>query len=173
VLGGVALLAKDIAAGRDPRQVTDPDTLLDPKFVFAAIQQGGGLGIFSDFVFSDVNRFGGGLAETIIGPINDTFDTSVKLTLGNIREAVAGEETNILGELGQAVERYTPNIWQVAPLKQALFDQYDLLVDPNARSRISKMIRKRESEYNQEYWWQPGELAPRRAPEFGNVIEAD
>jgi len=173
VLGGVALLAKDIAAGRDPRQVTDPKTIADPKFVFAAIQQGGGLGIFSDFVFSDVNRFGGGLAETIIGPINDTFDTSVKLTLGNIREAVKGEETNVLGEIGQAVERYTPNIWQVAPFKQALFDQYDLLVDPNARSRISKMIRKRESEYNQEYWWRPGEFTPRRAPEFGNVIEAE
>jgi hypothetical protein len=167
VLGGIALLAKDIAAGRDPRPIDDP------KFFASAIQQGGGLGIFGDFVFSDVNRFGGGITETIIGPIGDTVDTAVRFTVGNIREAVQGEETNILGESGKIVERYTPNIWQIALFKQALFDQYEMMADPDAQLKFRRMIRKRESEYNQEYWWRPGEFTPRRAPEFDNVIEAD
>jgi len=173
VLGGVALMAKDIAAGRDPRQVTDPNTIVDIKFVLSAIQQGGGLGIFSDFIFSDVNRFGSGFAETAIGPIGDTVDTGVRFTLGNIREAVQGEETNIMGEAGKLVERYTPNIWQVSLFKQALFDQYEMMADPDAQLKFRRLIRKREKEYNQEYWWRPGEFTPRRAPEFGNVIEAD
>jgi hypothetical protein len=173
VLGGVALMAKDIAAGRDPRQVTNPDTLVDGKFLLSAIQQGGGLGIFGDFVFSDVNRFGSGFAETAIGPIGDTVDTTVRFTLGNIREAVQGEETNILGEAGKIVERYTPNTWQIALFKQALFDQYEMMADPDAQLKFRRLIRKREKEYNQEYWWRPGEFTPRRAPEFGNVIEAD
>jgi hypothetical protein len=167
VLGGIALLAKDIAAGRDPRPIDDK------KFFVASIQQGGGLGIFGDFVFSDVNRFGGGITETIIGPIGDTVDTAVRFTLGNLRELVAGEETNILGESGKIVERYTPNIWQIALFKQALFDQYEMMADPDAQLKFRRMIRKRESEYNQEYWWRPGEFTPRRAPEFDNVIEAD
>jgi hypothetical protein len=167
VLGGIALLAKDIAAGRDPRPVDNP------KFFASAIQQGGGLGIFGDFVFSDVNRFGGGITETIIGPTGDTVDTAVRFTLGNLREAVQGEETNILGEAGKIVERYTPNIWQIALFKQALFDQYEMMADPDAQLKFRRMIRKRESEYNQEYWWRPGEFTPRRAPEFDNVIEAD
>ena len=167
VLGGVALLAKDIAAGRDPRPIDDP------KFFVSAIQQGGGLGIFGDFVFSDVNRFGGGITETIIGPIGDTLDTGVKFTVGNIREAVQGEETHIMGEAGKIVERYTPNIWQVSLFKQALFDQYEMMADPDAQLKFRRLIRKREKEYNQEYWWRPGEFTPRRAPEFGNVIEAD
>ena len=166
-LGGVALMAKDIAAGRDPRPVDDP------KFFVSALQQGGGLGIFGDFVFSDVNRFGGGIVETIIGPIGDTVDTGIKFTVGNIREAVQGEETNVLGEAGKIVERYTPNIWQVSLFKQALFDQYEMMADPDAQLKFRRLIRKREKEYNQEYWWRPGELTPRRAPEFGNVIEAE
>jgi len=149
VLGGVALLAKDIAAGRDPRQVTDPDTLVNPKFFVSAVQQGGGLGIFGDFVFSDVNRFGGGITETIIGPIGDTLDTGVKFTVGNIREAVQGEETHVMGEAGKIVERYTPNIWQVSLFKQALFDQYEMMADPDAQLKFRRLIRKREKEYNQ------------------------
>jgi len=173
VLGGVALMAKDIAAGRDPREVTDPNTIVDIKFLLSAIQQGGGLGIFSDFIFSDVNRFGSGFAETAIGPIGDTVDTGVRLTLGNLREFVISEETNFAGELGKAVERYTPNIWQVSLFKQALFDQYEMMADPDAQLKFRRLIRKREKEYNQEYWWRPGEFTPRRAPEFGNVIEAE
>lgn len=166
-LGGVALIAKDIAAGRDPRPVDDP------KFFVSALQQGGGLGIFGDFVFSDVNRFGGGIVETIIGPIGDTVDTGIRFTIGNVREAVQGEETNVLGEAGKIVERYTPNVWQIALFKQALFDQYEMMADPDAQLKFRRLIRKREKEYNQEYWWRPGEFTPRRAPEFGNVIEAD
>lgn len=166
-LGGVALLAKDVAAGRDPRPIDDP------KFFVSSLQQGGGLGIFGDFVFSDVNRFGGGITETIIGPIGDTVDTAVRISVGNLREYVQGEETHFLGEAGKIVERYTPNIWQIALFKQALFDQYEMMADPDAQLKFRRMIRKRESEYNQEYWWRPGEFTPRRAPEFDNVIEAD
>lgn len=166
-LGGISLLAKDVVAGRDPRPINTKE------FFLASLQQGGGLGIFGDFVFSDVNRFGGGITETIIGPIGDTLDTSVRFTLGNLREAVAGEETHFLGEAGKIVERYTPNIWQIALFKQALFDQYEMMADPDAQLKFRRMIRKRESEYNQEYWWRPGEFTPRRAPEFDNVIEAD
>jgi len=54
-----------------------------------------------------------------------------------------------------------------------LFDQYEMMADPDAQLKFRRLIRKREKEYNQEYWWRPGEFTPRRAPEFGNVIEAD
>jgi hypothetical protein len=153
VLGGVALQAKDIAAGREPRPV-------DEKFFFASFQQGGGLGIFGDFLFSDVNRFGGGISQTLFGPTGELLDTTVKLTLGNVREAVSGEETNVLGESVQFLNRYTPDIWQTQLFSDAVFDQIQLLADPDADRRFNRIMRKREKEYDQGYWWRKGEILP-------------
>ena len=153
ILGGVALQAKDIAAGREPREV-------DGKFFAAAFNQGGGLGIFGDFVFSDVNRFGGGLTETLMGPTGELIDTSVRFTLGNVREAVSGEETNVLGEGVKILDRYTPDIWQTHLFKNALFDQLELMANPKTQKRFNRMMKKRKQDFNQEYWWKPGEPLP-------------
>jgi len=153
VLGGIALQAKDIVAGREPRPV-------DAKFFAASFNQGGGLGIFGDFIFSDVNRFGGGITQTLTGPTGELIDTSVKFTLGNIREAIQGEETNILGEAVQIVDRYTPDIWQTHLFKNALFDQLEIMANPKAQRRFNRIMRKRKKDFNQDYWWKPGQPLP-------------
>ena len=153
VLGGIALQAKDISSGKEPRPV-------DPKFIAASFQQGGGLGIFGDFIFSDVNRFGGGITETLTGPTGQLIDTTVKFTLGNVREAISGEETNVLGEGVKLVKRYTPDIWQTTLFKNAIFDQIEQMADPEAARRYNRIIRKRRREYNQDYWWKPGQPLP-------------
>lgn len=62
ILGGVALQMKDVARGRDPRPINE-------KFIIAAMAQGGGWGIFGDFLFSDMNRYGRGGMSTLLGPI--------------------------------------------------------------------------------------------------------
>lgn len=152
-LGGVALQAKDVAAGREPRPV-------DAKFFAAAFQQGGGLGIFGDFLFSDVNRFGGGITQTLTGPTGQLLDTSVKFTLGNLRQAVKGEETNILGETAQILKRYTPDTWQTRLFTDAFFDQMEILANPQAERRFNRSIRKRQKDFNQGYWWKPGQPTP-------------
>lgn len=163
ILGGISLQMKDITAGRDPRE-------MDLKFLGASMLQGGGLGIFGDFIFSDVNRFGGGLTQTFTGPVGELLDTTAKFTLGNIREAVQGEETNILGESVKILDRYTPDVWQTYLISNAFFDQMELLADPDAQSKFHRQMRKRSSEYGQEYWWKPGDIAPQRAPDMGAAI---
>ena len=154
VLGGIALQAKDIAAGREPRPIDNP------KFFAAALIQGGGLGIFGDYAFSDVNRFGGGIVSTAFGPTGQLTDDVVKLTLGNLQEAVRGEETNVLGESARFAERYTPDIWQTHLLKNALFDQIEMLADEDAQRKYNRIVRKRQKDYEQGYWWKPGEPLP-------------
>jgi len=116
-----------------------------------------------------VNRFGGGLTKTITGPTGELLDTTVKFTLGNIREAVAGEETNVLGEAVQILDRYTPDIWQTYLFSNALFDQMELLADPKAAQRFNRQVRKRKKDFDQDYWWKPGQLTPDRAPDFSNL----
>ena len=153
VMGGLALQAKDIAAGREPRPV-------DEKFLAASFQQGGGLGIFGDFLFSDVNRFGGGLTQTIVGPTGELLDKSVQFTLGNVRQAVLGEETNVLGEGAQFLKRYTPDVWQTRLFTDAFFDQVEMMSNPKSERRFRSIVRKRQKQYNQNYWWKPGNVLP-------------
>jgi hypothetical protein len=45
-----------------------PRNPADPRTILAAWQQGGGLGIYGDYLFSQTNRFGGSLQETLAGP---------------------------------------------------------------------------------------------------------
>jgi len=165
VLGGMSLQLKDLAAGRDPRSMTDI------KFFAAALVQGGGLGIVGDLLFSDVNRFGGGVVSTAFGPTGELIDKGFSLTLGNIQEAIRGEETNVLGEAAQFAERYSPDAWQIHLIKGALFDQIQNLADPSFEKKVNRTLRKREREYNQEYWFRPGDITPRRTPEFGTALE--
>ena len=159
-LGGVALQAKDIAKGLEPRPTGYDDGEFNKeeatKFFSAAFLQGGGLGIFGDYLFSDVNRFGGSLSEGITGPTGEMFDKTVQLTVGNIQQAIKGEETNVLGEAVKYVDRYTPDIWQTHLFKNYVFDSIESLADPNIDKKYNKMMRKRKKEYNQEYWFKPG-----------------
>jgi len=159
-LGALSLQLKDIARGRDPRPMDDP------KFLGAAIIQGGGLSIWGDFLFSDANRFGGGLAATAFGPTGDLVDRTYRLTLGNLQEALSGEQTHVLGELAQTVERYTPKTWQTQLFLGALFDQVEALADPSAEKRFDRIINARERDYGQEHWWEPGDFLPERAPDL-------
>ncbi len=68
VAGYVAMTAKDLAKGRKPRPIDDHRTWL------AAAQQGGGLGIYGDFLFGETkNRFGATLLDTLAGPTLSTM----------------------------------------------------------------------------------------------------
>lgn len=63
IAGYMAMTAKDIVKGYWPPR--DPG---DYRTWIAAAQQGGAWGIYGDFLFSQTNRFGGGLASTAMGP---------------------------------------------------------------------------------------------------------
>ena len=154
VMGGISLQAKDIMAGREPRPI-------DLKFIPAAIAQGGGIGLLGDFIFSDVNRFGGGPASSVLGPTGELINKTASLTLGNIQEAIKGEETNVLGESVQFVKRYTPSLWQVNLMKNALFDGLAEWVDPiGEQERHRRIINTRRKDFDQNFWWKPGEPKP-------------
>jgi hypothetical protein len=57
------MMVRDATNGnpiRDPR---------DPKTLMAALAQGGGVGLLGDFMFGETNRMGGGLIDTLAGPV--------------------------------------------------------------------------------------------------------
>lgn len=168
LMGALAMQMKEISKGRDPRPMDSNE------FWLAAFLQGGGLGIYGDFAFSDVNRFDRGLAETVAGPVVGFADDLRKLTLGNIVQASQGEDTNAARELIKFAGRYTPgaSLWYSRlALERMVLDQMQLYADPKARSNMKRLESKMRREYGQKYWWRPGKTAPSRAPDLSNALE--
>ena len=169
IMGALALQLKEMSKGRDPRPMTDN------AFWLAAFLQGGGLGIFGDFMFSDINRFDRGLAETIAGPVVGFADDVRKLTIGNLVEASQGKDTNAARELIRFAARYTPgsSLWYTRlGLERMVIDQLQLMADPKARSNMRRIESRYRREFGQKYWWKPGETAPSRSPNYGNILES-
>ena len=167
LMGGLALQLKEMSKGRDPRPM---DT---QEFWGAAFLQGGGLGIYGDFLFSDVNRFGGGLAQTIAGPNVALLDDVRRLTLGNIMEAASGEDTNAGAELIRFAQDYTPgsSIWYARlGLERVWWDRLQIMTDPKAKQKMRKRERKYKKDYGQRYWWAPGDAQPTRSPNLDNAL---
>ena len=63
VFGYIAMSAKDILRGRSPRDPEKTDVLIQ------ALIQGGGLGIYGDFIVGELqNEYGGGTFDSLLGP---------------------------------------------------------------------------------------------------------
>lgn len=67
LFGYASMVAKDILKGKEPRTFTG-DTEKDAKLMFAAMSQGGGLGIYGDFLFGEYSRYGRSFLSTLAGP---------------------------------------------------------------------------------------------------------
>jgi hypothetical protein len=67
LLGYGSLALKDLAKGKTPRDPTEsPEMGL--KVLLASLVQGGGAGIYGDFLFGAANRAGSGTVESLAGP---------------------------------------------------------------------------------------------------------
>ena len=155
--GGLALQLKALAAGRDPRPMDDD------AFWWAAALQGGGFGIFGDFLYAAENRFGNGFEQTLVGPVVDDAQ-------GIVNVAFADDPRR---GLVKEAKGFIPgnNLWYArAAFDRMLADQIDEAVNPdirNARKRLDRYAR----EQGTAYWWKPGDTAPGRAPDFANALE--
>jgi len=173
LMGALALQMKEISKGRDPREMVG-DSEETAKFWFAAFMQGGGLGIFGDFLTSGTSRYGSGMAETVAGPVVGAGDDLLKLTVGNLYQAATGQDTNAAGELVKFTQRYTPgsSLWYGRlALERGLWDQMQLMTDPKAKSKFLRLERRMKTQTGQKYWWGPGDTTPSRSPEISRAFE--
>lgn len=72
-MGYAAMATKDLLRGKNPRPLDDPRTWA------AAMVQGGGLGLYGDFLFQKYNRMGGTLSGSMLGPVANVVDTAADL----------------------------------------------------------------------------------------------
>jgi len=163
VMGALAIQLKQVANGKDPRDMTDG------KFWGAAFIQGGGAGIVGDFLYAGLNRANAGFYMTAIGgPTAKLVDDTVSLTGFNIQGAITGEKTNFGRELVRFLRGNTPgsSLWYSRlAMDRLLWDQLQELADPEYRRAFKRVEDRARKDYGQDYWWRPGQPGPQRAPD--------
>lgn len=171
--GAVAIEAKDIVAGKDPRPMNKP------SFWGAAVLQGGGLGIFGDFFSTAFNRQGGGFAATLGGPVAGLADDVASTFVPSLRQAAldaGGEPTGKPISLGTAMARQVRKYIHPGPFYSKLAfdrlfaDQVQSAVDPQYRQGFRRMEDQAKKNYGTQFWWRPGETSPSRGPDLGNAL---
>lgn len=174
--GAMSLQAKQIAAGRDPRDMFGEDS---DKFWGAAALQGGGLGIWGDFLFAELNRFGGSMPLTAGGPVVQLVNEIRNATIGNavnLLDMDPDTETTILSDLTSLIGSKFPgsNTWYLKlAWDRYVEDNLTRLADPEAEAKFRRRARYYERNYNQSWFWAPGESAPERGPDFERAIAAE
>ena len=166
--GAFAIQLKELSKGNDPRPMTDG------KFWLAALLQGGGLGIFGDFFAAEQSRAGGGLGETLAGPVVGFLGDIVGPFSSNITAAVAGKDTHWGRDLSSLVRYNTPvgsSLWYArAGYDRLVADTLQSFLDPDAEAQWRRQAAQREREYGTRSWWDRGAAVPSRGPDLGNVL---
>lgn len=142
--GYAAMTMKDLTKGNwPPRDPTDPKTWA------AAFVQGGAAGIYGDYLFGRVNRFGSGLAETAMGPaLGAAFDAG-DLILKARDAGLSSDEEVKLADWINFTTQNTPfvNLYWTRPALDFLF--LNSLREVASPGFQRKTEAKRRSQYGQ------------------------
>lgn len=143
--GYMSMTLKDMAKGYWPPR--DPS---DPATWGAAFVQGGAAGIYGDFLFGRVNRFGSGLAETAMGPaLGAGFDLADLVMKARDASLSADEEVKLADYINFATQN-TPfiNLFYVRPTLDYLFlNSLREVASPGFQKRQD---RKRMTQFGQQ-----------------------
>jgi hypothetical protein len=156
LLGYLSLSLKDMLKGREPRPLTF-------KSLSAAFVQGGGAGIYADFLFGEANRYGGGIVTTAAGPTAGMIKDLVDLTVGRGMESLGEGEMD--PKWGSAAFKFLLNNTPYAnlfylrtTLDYLILYELQEVLDPGSLRRMERRI---ERERNQEFFMRPSEIAAR------------
>lgn len=178
--GAVGLQLREMAKGNDPRDMSDA------KFWGAALTQGGGVGIFGDFLYAAEARNGRSSALTAFGPVGQAGADTWDLTGGDVLDVAGGlaegnglaeaaEDARIGRDASRYVTRYNPLAslwWSRATWSRMFGDNLQRALDPEAEADFARRRKRMERDMGQEQWWATGQTTPGRAPDLGAMLGA-
>ena len=154
LLGYLSLYMKDILRGKEPRKFTN-DMAHNIKVIQAAMAQGGGLGIYGDFLFGNFNRYGSSLTNTLLGPTFGQIDK-----IGQIWSAAkTGDDP--FAKMANLIQGNTPFI-NLFYLRMVL----DYLILYNIKEwqspgYLRRMERRLKKDHNQRFYIPPSRVIKR------------
>lgn len=166
VLGAASLQVDQVLQGKDPRNLNVFEKGGVKNWI-AAMLKGGSLGIYGDFLFSDATQHGGSPFATIAGPVAGEAEELLNLSQGNIVRHFAGQKVNEGAQLVRFGKGLTPgaSLWYAkAGLDHLIFHNLQEYFSPGY---LGTMKAKAARDYGQQFWWEPGQAVPDRAPDLG------
>jgi hypothetical protein len=163
----MAMQLQEIVKGRDPRN------MVNDEFWRTAILKGGGLGFYGDFMVAGQNEYGNTFADSQAGPIWSAVGQFLALTVGNLNELTTDQETQAGRELTRFLKDNMPGstLWYARlALDRYIWDTLQLAIDPEAEDAFRRREAFYKREFDQRFYWAPGELAPERSPDTGEAI---
>lgn len=151
-MGMVALQTKEVLKGRSPR---DPFGDKWAKTWAAAFLQGGGLGLYGDFLIAEYSRFGRSVSGTLVGPVLGDAGAAIEL----VSQALRGEDVS--GQAIQFTKNNTPflNLFYTrAAMDYLIFYQLQEMASPGYLRRLEKRIKKNN---DQTFILPPSQAIPR------------
>jgi len=147
--GYLAMSTKDMLRGRSPRDPKNKNTILQ------AFAQGGGAGIYGDFLISEIqNEYGNGIFETALGPTASDLKKLLDMVSTMNEPKKAGKK------FFELVEGHTPflNLYYTKAAYDYLIGyQVKEMLDPGY---FERMKQKHEEKRGQNYYLKPGSLIP-------------
>lgn len=170
IAGAMIIQTREMLAGKDPRKMMDDNWY---KFWGSAFLQGGALGIYGDFFYgANQTRYGSGPIEALAGPtLGPLLEIGLVAPLGAIKKQMEGKESHFLANEFRNLKGFVPggNAWFAkAALDHLIWQQAMEAMSPGY---LNSMRKRTAKEYDQDWWWSPGELTPDRAPDFGSMVE--
>jgi hypothetical protein len=153
LLGYFALQAKEVIKGRSPRPA-------NAETFIAAMMQGGGLGIYGDFLFGRTSRHGNSALETLAGPGFGTIAQAMNL-INRSRDAALFGDEDVRGDALRLVQSNIPfaNLFYAkAAMDYLLWYQLQEMINPGY---LSRMERRVERDNGQTFWLPPSSVVER------------
>lgn len=166
VLGMASLQVDQVLQGKDPRNM-DPTKEGGLRNWLAAMLKGGSMGIYGDLLFSDSTQYGNSPIATLTGPLAGLAEDIYNLTQGNIVQALQGKPTHAGAEAVRFIRSNTPgaSLWYAkAALDHLIFQRLQEYFSPGYLATVRS---RTQQQFGQNYWWNPGETTPDRAPDLG------
>jgi hypothetical protein len=160
LLGGVAVLIGDLLAGKDPRDITTP------AFFGAAFTKGGALGIYGDFLYGGKTKYGDTLSSVMLGPTGSLVLQPLSIAAEAVTDMKDGKPADVGGKVVQYVKGNTPgaSLWYIKSAMDHLIWQDAM--EFASPGYLQRMKRRAQKDTGQQYWWEPGENLPERAPDL-------
>jgi hypothetical protein len=168
MLGAIVLQEKAILGGKDPYDMTQG------KFWMKAMGQGGGLGYVGDFLTKDPTEQRGSNFEqaggVVLGPAGGAVaGLAGDLLLTNAWEAAKGKETHAAGEAIRWGNSQLPyaSLWQI----RGAWDHWFVhnLQEAANPGYLGRMRSRAMKDWQQDYYWAPGDAMPDRAPDLSRM----
>ena len=155
MMGYLSVSLKDILSGREPMEVFSEDYYLNPKLLSKAFVQGGGAGIYGDFLFGEYNKYGQSFTQTLLGPTFGSIDDIFRI----YSDVLAGDMDAVTKNGARFAKSHVPglNLFYTKAAFDYLF-VYGLMEQTNP-GFLRRMERRMKRENEQEFYYAPSRFA--------------